>query len=161
MSLTGGTAAFADKNVGTGKTVTVTGLTLSGTDAGNYTRQHHADAPPPTSRRRDLTVSRRGLNKVYDGTTRPRRQPRRRPRRRRRADVDAYAAATFADKNAGTGKASPSPASPQRRRRRQLHPGQHHGAAAASITPRTLDVAAAARDKVYDGTTAADGQPRR
>ena len=30
------TGAFADKNVGTGKTVSITGLTLSGTDAGNY-----------------------------------------------------------------------------------------------------------------------------
>ncbi|CAN7184207.1 YDG domain-containing protein [Pseudoduganella sp. LjRoot289] len=31
------TAAFADRNVGTGKAVTVSGLTLAGTDAGNYT----------------------------------------------------------------------------------------------------------------------------
>jgi hypothetical protein len=32
-----GSAAFADKNAGTGKLVTVNGLTLSGADAGNYT----------------------------------------------------------------------------------------------------------------------------
>ncbi len=31
------TGSFANKNVGTGKTVTITGFTLSGTDAGNYT----------------------------------------------------------------------------------------------------------------------------
>src|SRR5262249_52439641 len=37
VNLTGGTATFADKKVGTGKTVTATGLGLSGTDAGNYT----------------------------------------------------------------------------------------------------------------------------
>ena len=30
-----GTASFGDKNVGTGKTVTATGLGLTGTDAGN------------------------------------------------------------------------------------------------------------------------------
>ena len=36
VSLTGGTATFADKNVGNGKTVTLTGATLSGRDAGNY-----------------------------------------------------------------------------------------------------------------------------
>src|SRR6185503_2665912 len=30
------TALFSDKNLGTGKTVTVTGLTISGPDAGNY-----------------------------------------------------------------------------------------------------------------------------
>ena len=37
VSLVGGSAAFADKNVGNGKTVTVTGLTLGGSGAGNYT----------------------------------------------------------------------------------------------------------------------------
>ncbi len=37
VSYTGGTAAFADNNAGTAKTVTATGLGLSGTDAGNYT----------------------------------------------------------------------------------------------------------------------------
>src|SRR5207249_5886615 len=32
----GSTGAFADKNAGTGKTVTVTGLSLNGAQAGNY-----------------------------------------------------------------------------------------------------------------------------
>ena len=32
----GGSGSFVDKNVGTGKTVTATGLTLAGTDSGNY-----------------------------------------------------------------------------------------------------------------------------
>src|SRR5207237_7137801 len=32
-----GSAAFASKNVGTGKAVTVSGSTVSGADAGNYT----------------------------------------------------------------------------------------------------------------------------
>ena len=36
VSLTSGTAAFADKNVGTGKTVTLTGASLSGADVFNY-----------------------------------------------------------------------------------------------------------------------------
>jgi hypothetical protein len=36
VQLTGGTAAFADPNVGTGKLVTVTGLSLTGAAAGNY-----------------------------------------------------------------------------------------------------------------------------
>ena len=50
VTLSGGTATFADKNVGTGKTVTLTGATLGGADAGNYalsvapittTAEHH------------------------------------------------------------------------------------------------------------------------
>ena len=36
VTVTGGTATFDNKNVGTGKTVTFTGYTLSGTAAGNY-----------------------------------------------------------------------------------------------------------------------------
>jgi len=36
VSLIGGTAAFTDANVGEGKTVTLTGATLSGSAAGNY-----------------------------------------------------------------------------------------------------------------------------
>src|SRR5439155_1487005 len=36
VSLTGGSASFSDKNVGTAKTVTLSGAALSGTDAGNY-----------------------------------------------------------------------------------------------------------------------------
>ena len=36
VSLTVGTGAFADQNVGTAKAVTVSGTRLSGADAGNY-----------------------------------------------------------------------------------------------------------------------------
>ena len=36
VTVTAGTATFADKNVGTGKIVTFTGYSLSGADAGNY-----------------------------------------------------------------------------------------------------------------------------
>jgi hypothetical protein len=48
VTLTGGTATFADASVGTNKLVTVTGLTLAGTMAGNYqlsltTATTHAD----------------------------------------------------------------------------------------------------------------------
>ena len=37
VSLTAGTARFANANVGTGKTVTFSGYSISGTDSGNYT----------------------------------------------------------------------------------------------------------------------------
>ena len=36
ITLAAGTATFSDKNVGNGKTVTLTGASLSGADAGNY-----------------------------------------------------------------------------------------------------------------------------
>ena len=70
ISLSGtGVASFADKNVGSAKPVTVSGFTLTGTDAGNYSLLQPAGLSAditPTS----LAVS--GLsaqNKVYDATT--------------------------------------------------------------------------------------------
>jgi hypothetical protein len=66
----GGTpvGSFTDKNVGTAKSVTVVGNTLSGTDAGNYNLQQASLSANITAKA--LTVS--GLtasDKVYDATT--------------------------------------------------------------------------------------------
>jgi hypothetical protein len=63
------TASFGDKNVGTGKTITVTDIALAGADGGNYTPNTSntttADITP-----RPLTVTgTTGGGKVYDGTT--------------------------------------------------------------------------------------------
>jgi hypothetical protein len=49
VTLIKGTGVFADKNVGTGKAVTVSGYSLSGVDTGNYT------FVPPTSLTADIT----------------------------------------------------------------------------------------------------------
>ncbi len=68
VSLSGGTATFADKNVGVGKTVTLTGATLSGTDAQNYA----LSGVNPTSANitaLGITGAFSAANKVYNGTT--------------------------------------------------------------------------------------------
>jgi YDG domain len=44
VSYAGGTATFSDSNAGMGKTVTVAGLYLAGSDAGNYTVNSTATA---------------------------------------------------------------------------------------------------------------------
>src|SRR5206468_2170544 len=62
------TAEFADKNVGTGKTVSVSGISVTGADAGNYTVNTAATTAADITARA-LTVSAAGVNKVYDGTT--------------------------------------------------------------------------------------------
>jgi hypothetical protein len=97
------TAVFADKNVGTGKTVNVTGITITGTDAGNYT----ANTTAPTTANitaKPLIVTATGVNKVYDGTTAATVSL---GDNRASGDLftDAYTSAAFADKNVGTGKA--------------------------------------------------------
>jgi hypothetical protein len=109
LTLASASGSFDDKNVGSGKTVTVSGLSLSGTDAGNYTL---ADSTVTTtadiakaviSAISGITAS----NKTYDGNT--------------TATLDtsstsftglvtgdaltiASASASFDDKNAGSGK---------------------------------------------------------
>ena len=97
-----GGASFADKNAGSGKTVTVSGITLGGADAGNYTFNTTALTTADISQLA-LTVTALGQDKVYDGTT--------------GATVTlgddrvagdvlvlGYGGASFADKNAGSGK---------------------------------------------------------
>src|SRR5207245_80739 len=61
-------ASFADKNVGTAKTVSVTGIAISGADAANYTANETASTTADITPKA-LTVSAAGVNKVYDGTT--------------------------------------------------------------------------------------------
>jgi ribosomal protein L27 len=69
VSLTQGTGVFANKNVGTGKTVTASGFSLTGGDAANYSISQ------PTGLLANITqygLSITGVtaqNKVYDSTT--------------------------------------------------------------------------------------------
>jgi len=63
-----GAATFVDKSVGTGKAVTVTGYTITGTDIGNYTLTQPIVTADITAA--PLTVSgATAANKEYDGTT--------------------------------------------------------------------------------------------
>lgn len=65
---TGAMGSFADPNVGTAKPVTISGLTLSGSAAGNYTLTQ----PTASANIAALGLSVSGItaaNKVYDGTT--------------------------------------------------------------------------------------------
>jgi len=66
---TGVQAAFANANAGVGKAVSVTGLSLSGTSAGNYTISG-ANATTATITPKALTITGLTVNdKEYDGTT--------------------------------------------------------------------------------------------
>ncbi len=63
------TGTFSDKKVGNGKTVTISGLTLTGSDADNYTL---ASQPTTTANITPKSVTVTGItaqNKVYDGST--------------------------------------------------------------------------------------------
>src|SRR5207253_1161956 len=97
-------ASFADKNVGTAKAVSVSGTSIAGTDAANYSLANTSAATTANITRRDLTVTATGMNNVYDGATVATVTL---TDNRVAGDVftDSYTAASFADKNVGTGKA--------------------------------------------------------
>ena len=61
------TATFADKHVGTGKTISVTGITLTGTEAGNYTVNTTASATANITARA-ITVTAATDSKVRGGS---------------------------------------------------------------------------------------------
>jgi len=65
-----GTGAYDNKNAGSGKAVTVSGLTLGGADAGNYTVNATASANIGEISKAALTAGLTGtVRKPYDGTT--------------------------------------------------------------------------------------------
>jgi filamentous hemagglutinin family protein len=62
-------ANFANKNVGTNKPVSVSGIALGGTDAANYSLANTTDTTSANITAAPLTVTATGINKVYDGST--------------------------------------------------------------------------------------------
>jgi len=68
LTLSIGGASFLDKNAATGKTINVSGINITGTDAGNYTFNTTAVGSADISKAA-LTVSATGISKVYDGST--------------------------------------------------------------------------------------------
>jgi len=153
--VTSGTVA--NKNVGAGKAVTVDGLTLSGTDAGNYLIAGTAGITVSITPKL-LTAVYSGVNKVYDGS------------------ILANATGTSLDivsgdtvlirgngsftgtgaKNVGTGKAvviTSGTLSSTDAANYSLVNGT--GSTTADITPRAITPTYAGGSRVYDGGTAA------
>src|SRR5207244_13160874 len=95
-------ASFDNKNVGTGKPVHVTGISISGIDAGNYTYNTTADTTANITAR-TLHISAAGVNKVYDGTTAAT-VTLSDDRVNGDSFTDSYTTACFATKNVDTGK---------------------------------------------------------
>ena len=149
-----GSAAFLDRHAGSYKFITVTGIAISGTDAGNYAVNTTASAFGSISRAQ-LTLNVAAQAKVYDGTTAA------------SATLTdgrfagdqfslSYGLASFADKNVGVSKvvslggifASGPDAN------NYIVPGT--ASALAAITPATLVVNASGVNRVYDGSTNAN-----
>ena len=69
VQIVSGTAAYDDKNVGTGKTVTFTGFSLTGDQAGNYRLVSQPASVTADITAKEITLSVTVKDKVFDGTT--------------------------------------------------------------------------------------------
>lgn len=151
-------ARFVDKNAGRDKAVTISGYTLGGADAGNYTLLPTGVTASITPR--PLSLS--GLvafDKVYDATTAATLSGSAAFSGALAGDVLTLGGApvgSFADKNAGQGKTvlvSGYQLSGPDAANYSLPPTQ---GVSASILPLSITLTGlTANDKVYDGTTAA------
>src|SRR5207247_1248375 len=155
VSLSGGTATFASKTVGTAKTVTATGLSLSGADLANYQLASTTATTTADITARALVVSVTGVNKAYDGTS--------------TATVTlsdnrvagdtlstSYTSASFANKNAGTAKIVTVSGITISDTDAANYTANTTTTTTANITAKALSVTGiTANDKVYSGTTAA------
>src|SRR5450830_673123 len=149
-----GSASFADKNAGTGKTVNVSNVALSGADAGNYVLSAHAGSTTADIAARALNVSFSGINKTYDGHTGAGVNI---SDDRVAGDVLSVAGnASFADKNAGSNKTvSVTNVDVTGADAGNYVLASHSGSTTADIAARTLNLSLSGINKTYDGTTSA------
>ncbi|WP_212784863.1 YDG domain-containing protein [Ferrigenium kumadai] len=157
-----GSGTFADKNVGNGKAVTVTGYTISGTDAGNYTLVQPTGVTANIAPK-SLTVS--GVtanNKTYDGTTTATLQGPAVLEAALGTDVvtlGGLASGAFADKNVGNGKTVTVSGFALSGADAGNYTVVQPTGVTANIIPRTLTLLATAVNKTYDATTTATLSP--
>ncbi|HVW14736.1 MAG TPA: YDG domain-containing protein [Mucilaginibacter sp.] len=156
VSLSGTPAAtFAVKNVGTGIVITVSGYTLTGANAGNYTLSQPTGLTANITPKA-LTISGASAsNKVYDGTTTAKISGTLCSCVIGSDAVTLTLSGTFATKNVGTGIAVTSTSTLSGADAGNYTLTQPAGLT-ANITPATLTITGIiASDKSYDGTTAA------
>ncbi len=149
-----GNAAFADKNAGSGKTVSVTNVALDGADAGNYVLNANSGSTTANITARTLNVNFNGVSKTYDGSVAAGVHI---GDDRVQGDVLTVSGnAAFADKNAGAGKT----VSVTNVGLNGIDAGNYvlnanSGSTTANITARTLNVNFNGVSKTYDGSVAA------
>ena len=149
------TATFSDKNVGTGKVITVTGITASGADAQNYDWNTTAASTTADITKANLNISAVGQDKVYDGTTAANASL---SDNRITGDDLTISAdpASFADKNAGEAKSINISGISVTGADVQNYEWNTTTSTTADIAKASLNITASGVNKTYDGTTTAD-----
>ncbi|WP_061301679.1 YDG domain-containing protein, partial [Janthinobacterium agaricidamnosum] len=154
LSVAGAGGLFSDKNVGSGKTVAISGIALGGADAGNYLLASDTASSSATIAAATLTASASGIDKVYDGGTKASVTL---GDNRLAGDVltVSNSGAQFSDKNVASGKAVTVSGISLSGADAGNYIVNDTAGTSASITPATLTVSASGIDKVYDAGTAA------
>ncbi|WP_319801504.1 MULTISPECIES: YDG domain-containing protein [unclassified Sphingobium] len=149
----GGILTFADRNVGVGKVVTVTGATLTGADAGNYVLSNVANGTG-TITAKELTLTAVGDTKIYDGSVAS----------SGFVHIDGLVAGdnviatqVFDGKTAGDHLLQVHDWTVSDGNRGGNYTVRIGDAVAGTIEKRVINAAVIVNDKVYDGTTAAVG----
>ncbi|MBH9554067.1 YDG domain-containing protein [Inhella gelatinilytica] len=159
VTLTGGlTGQFADKNVGTNKSVTLVGLSLSGPDAGNYVPVASGALQASITTASLVVTGLVAQSKVYDGTTGAQLSGNAQvnPLGNDEVSLCGCAVAQFSDKNVGTGKAVTVSGLNLTGADAGNYTVLSPTGLQANITPAALTVTGlTAQDKVYDATTVA------
>ncbi|MCA6215646.1 filamentous hemagglutinin N-terminal domain-containing protein [Ideonella sp. B7] len=150
-------ASFADKNAGTGKTVTVNGLTLTGAEAGNY-----ALATTSTTAQADITAKTisagavSAADKVYDGNTVASVSGGALSGIAAGDNVSTTLAGSFDTKNAGTGKTVSVDLGLTGADATNYVLASNTASTTADITPKTVSAGTVTvATKTYDGNTTA------
>ena len=158
-AISGGTFTFDNRNAGTGKSISTTGVSVSDGNGGNNYNVSYVNSTGSTINKALLTIQAVADSKVYDGTTTSANKPV--AIGRQRGDNITGLRQVFADKNAGTGKTINVVNS------YVVNDGNGgnnyivtiQNTNTGVITPASLTLTAVTDSKVYDGNTRSVGRP--
>ena len=160
-SLSGGLFSFADKNAGSAKTVSLSGVTVhDGNNSGNYDVTY-VDNTTSTINKRLLTISAVADSKEYDGKLTSSVTAKPVVVGRQRGDSIVGLTQSFANKNAGIGKTINVDAGYTIR---DGNNGNNYDVVLVNntsgvITPKALTISTVANTKVYDGGVTSANKP--
>ena len=151
---TGITGAFADKNVGTDKTVTYSGISLTGNDKDNYSIAVSATGKG-TITAKAITATFDDISRVYDGSVTATENGKQLNDVVSGDDVDFATGITgaFADKNVGTDKTVTYSGIALTGTDKNNYSIAASATGKGTITPKAITAIFADISKVYDGTT--------
>jgi hypothetical protein len=151
----GGVGVFADTSVGIAKTVSVSGITATGGDAGNYSLNNSSASTSANITPKIITVLASGTNRVYDGSINDvvnlssdgvLQQD--------ISNVQFNGAAAFSNKNVGVSKiVTVSNISTSGSQSGNYQIKNITAKTNASIYAKTIEVIASGSNKIYDGNT--------